>query len=127
MALPRFRSFQSPAPGEPIKASYLRAIEQMAGAGATLSGHAISMGGKVLQGKPRQTPVLRRGTLDADLTPSGTADVSETRWNGSSWTTTTRNFPDARVGLPTSDTITSGSVVWVYRAFGAWWVLLAEC
>ncbi len=70
---------------------------------------------------------LRRGTLDADLTATGTATVSLSKWSGSAWSDSGDNQTSVRSGIPNIDTITSGKVVWITFLGGDWFVISAEC
>lgn len=70
---------------------------------------------------------VKRGTLDASLTATGTATVSLSKWSGSAWSDSGDNQENVRSGIPNIDTISSGKVVWITFLGGDWFVISAEC
>jgi hypothetical protein len=75
-----------------------------------------------------RAPLIRvRGELDGDLADASTATVSAYYWNGSAWTDSGENISSVRVGIPISEDIESGKVVWMDFQNDDWFVTAAEC
>ena len=68
-----------------------------------------------------------RGVLGADfINPNGSVPVGITTWTGTGWSA--QGAPvTAYAGLPFTDTIPQGSVVWLIYIYKTYFVILASC
>lgn len=67
-----------------------------------------------------------RGKIKVDWDGTGTVAVIVQRWDGSAWVDTDRE-KTCRAGLTVSAQITAGTIVWIRKKHGVWWVLNADC
>lgn len=72
-----------------------------------------------------------RGVIHADTSEGDdekyTVRVTRPGNEGLGWVTTDREIEDVRVGLPADMTFPAGTVVWIERYYGFWYITNAAC